>query len=58
MLLQILSRASRGFSLLGGDEDMGLTSASAFDSISIELDDEPLHTCCFINHPVLADNIQ
>ena len=34
------------------------SSASTFTSnFSIELDDEPLLTC-FLNHPILAENIQ
>ena len=52
-----ISRLPRLDSLVGDDigpKSPVSTSASTF---SIELDDEPLLTC-FLNHPILTDNIQ
>ena len=52
-----ISRLPRLESLVGdniGSKSSASTSTSIF---TIELDDEPLFTC-FLNHPILADNIQ
>ena len=38
-----------------GTKSPASTSTSTF---SIELDDEPLLSTCFLNHPILTDNIQ
>jgi hypothetical protein len=58
MLLQIPSLASRGLSLWWGMIfERNLQHQHPLLPLSIELDDEPLLTC-FLNHPILADNIQ
>jgi hypothetical protein len=54
-----ISRLPRLESLVGDDIDIGPKSptSTSTSTFSIELDDEPLLTC-FLNHPILTDNIQ
>ena len=54
-----ISRLPRLESLVEDDIDIGPKSptSTSTSTFSIELDDEPLLTC-FLNHPILTDNIQ
>ena len=42
---------------MGDDIGPKSSASTSISTFSIELDDEPLFTC-FLNHPILADNIQ
>ena len=52
-----ISRLPRLESLVGDDIGPKSSASTSISTFSIELDDEPLFTC-FLNHPILADNIQ
>ena len=52
-----ISRLPRLESLVGGDIGPKSPPSTSISTFSIELDDEPLLTC-FLNHPILTDNIQ
>ena len=54
-----ISRLPRLDSLAGNDigPKISASASTSTSTFSIELDDEPLFTC-FLNHPILADNIQ
>ena len=52
-----VSRLPRFESLVGDDIGSKSSASTFISSFSIDLDDEPLFTC-FLNHPILADNIQ
>ena len=52
-----ISRLPRLESLVGDDIGPKSPASTSTSTFSIELDDEPLLTC-FLNHPILTDNIQ
>ena len=52
-----ISRLPRLESLVGDDNGPKSSASTSISTFSIELDDEPLITC-FLNHQILADNIQ
>ena len=52
-----ISRILRLESLVGDDIGPKSPASTSISTFSIELDDEPLLTC-FLNHPILTDNIQ